>query len=66
MALEIERRFLVRGELWRPHAVGENLIRQGYLASGRDDLTLRVRLARPRRARWRPSSPSSCRPPAGA
>ncbi len=47
MALEIERRFLVRGELWRPHAVGENMIRQGYLASGRDDLTLRVRLARP-------------------
>ncbi|MBM5822731.1 MAG: CYTH domain-containing protein [Cyanobacteria bacterium K_Offshore_surface_m2_011] len=47
MALEIERRFLVHGELWRPHVLGESLIRQGYLASGRDDLTLRVRLARP-------------------
>jgi CYTH domain-containing protein len=46
MALEIERRFLVRGELWRPHAVGEHLIRQGYLASS-EGLTLRVRLARP-------------------
>ncbi len=47
MALEIERRFLVRGELWRPQAVGESLIRQGYLASGREGLTLRVRLALP-------------------
>ncbi len=47
MALEIERRFLVRGDLWRPHALGESLIRQGYLASGREGLTLRVRLARP-------------------
>lgn len=47
MALEIERRFLVRGELWRPHVLGESLIRQGYLASGSEGLTLRVRLARP-------------------
>ena len=47
MALEIERRFLVRGEHWRPHVLDESLIRQGYLASGREDLTLRVRLARP-------------------
>ena len=47
MALEIERRFLVRGELWRPHALSDRLIRQGYLASGGEGLTLRVRLARP-------------------
>lgn len=47
MALEIERRFLVRGELWRAHTVGESLIRQGYLASGPEGLTLRVRLALP-------------------
>ncbi len=47
MALEIERRFLVHGELWRPHVLGESLIRQGYLASGSEGLTLRVRLARP-------------------
>ncbi len=47
MALEIERRFLVHGEQWRPHVRGEHLIRQGYLASGSEGLTLRVRLARP-------------------
>ncbi|MEA5389673.1 CYTH domain-containing protein [Cyanobium gracile UHCC 0139] len=47
MALEIERRFLVRGELWRPYALDGSVIRQGYLASGNEGPTLRVRLARP-------------------
>ncbi len=47
MALEIERRFLVGSDLWRPHALRETMIRQGYLASGREGLTLRVRLAHP-------------------
>ncbi len=46
MALEIERRFLVSGDQWRSHAQGPRAIRQGYLASGNGDLTLRVRLAR--------------------
>ncbi|KEF42503.1 MAG: adenylate cyclase [Cyanobium sp. CACIAM 14] len=51
MALEIERRFLVRGGAWRDqlrdrlHA--ETAIRQGYLATGEEGLSLRVRLARP-------------------
>ncbi len=46
MALEIERRFLVSDDQWRPHAQGARAIRQGYLASGNGELTLRVRLAR--------------------
>ncbi len=47
MALEIERRFLVRGDHWRPLAQRPTEIRQGYLATGEEGLTLRVRLARP-------------------
>ncbi|MCT0206307.1 CYTH domain-containing protein [Synechococcus sp. CS-1332] len=47
MALEIERRFLVSGDQWRRHVQGAREIRQGYLASGNEGLTLRVRLARP-------------------
>lgn len=46
MALEIERRFLVSGDQWRSHAHRARAIRQGYLATGSGDLTLRVRLAR--------------------
>jgi CYTH domain-containing protein len=46
MALEIERRFLVSGDQWRSHAHRARAIRQGYLATGNGDLTLRVRLAR--------------------
>ncbi len=46
MALEIERRFLVHGDQWRPHALGARAVRQGYLATGNGELTLRVRLAR--------------------
>jgi CYTH domain-containing protein len=47
MALEIERRFLVSGDQWRSHVQGTRAIRQGYLATGNGELTLRVRLARP-------------------
>lgn len=43
MALEIERRFLVRGEEWRPLVRWQAQLRQGYLASAADGLTLRVR-----------------------
>ncbi|MCP9833851.1 MULTISPECIES: CYTH domain-containing protein [unclassified Cyanobium] len=45
MALEIERRFLVSGDQWRSHALRARAIRQGYLATGNGELTLRVRLA---------------------
>jgi CYTH domain-containing protein len=47
MALEIERRFLVKGGQWRNHTLRQIAIRQGYLATGEEGLTLRVRLARP-------------------
>lgn len=32
MALEIERKFLVRDDSWRPHATGSTRIRQAYFA----------------------------------
>jgi adenylate cyclase len=44
MALEIERRFLVAGEAWRPLVRCRSWLRQGYLSRAGDDLTLRVRL----------------------
>ena len=44
MALEIERRFLVAGEAWHPLVRWSAQLRQGYLVSGADGLTLRVRL----------------------
>ena len=43
MALEIERRFLVAGEAWRPHVRWSRNLQQGYLAGSADGLTLRVR-----------------------
>jgi len=43
MALEIERRFLVRGEAWRSHRCWSRRLDQGYLAAAADGLTLRVR-----------------------
>ena len=43
MALEIERRFLVCGEGWRPHVRWRSRLQQGYLLSGAEGLTLRVR-----------------------
>jgi len=43
MALEIERRFLVRGQAWRQHQRWQAELRQGYLTSAADGLTLRVR-----------------------
>ena len=47
MALEIERRFLVSGGAWLRHSLGERSLRQGYLVSGSDGLTLRVRISEP-------------------
>jgi CYTH domain-containing protein len=46
MALEIERRFLVAGELWKPLVVWSQALDQGYLVSSSDGPTLRVRRAR--------------------
>jgi adenylate cyclase len=44
MAVEIERKFLVRGEDGRKHATSWALLRQAYLASGERSST-RVRIA---------------------
>jgi adenylate cyclase len=46
MALEIERRFLVRDDAWRAHVEWEAELRQGYLLSREDGLTARIRLQR--------------------
>jgi adenylate cyclase len=43
MAVEIERKFLVRSEAWRSLATAEARIRQAYLASG-ERSTTRVRI----------------------
>jgi CYTH domain-containing protein len=43
MALEIERRFLVRGDDWRRHILWQARLEQGYLVAGADGLTVRVR-----------------------
>jgi adenylate cyclase len=46
VALEIERRFLVRGDGWRPLSVRHELLHQGYLVpGGSGGITVRVRLA---------------------
>lgn len=47
VALEIERRFLVEGEAWRRHSRWQRALRQGYLVSASDGLTLRVRTSAP-------------------
>ena len=44
MALEIERRFLVRGSAWRQHIRWQSPLRQGYLLASDEGLTVRVRL----------------------
>ena len=47
MAIEIERKFLIRSESWRRHVSGSELIVQGYLANTARS-SVRVRLAGPR------------------
>ncbi len=44
MGIEIERKFLVKNELWREHVVAESKLVQGYLARGKN-ATVRVRIA---------------------
>jgi CYTH domain-containing protein len=46
MALEIERRFLVRGDVWRRHIRWQAHLQQGYLVAGADGFTVRVRCAK--------------------
>jgi len=43
MALEIERRFLVRGEGWREHVSWQRRLQQGYLSAAAQGFTTRVR-----------------------
>lgn len=44
MGLEIERRFLVKSDRWKAHAGPPQPLRQGYLASSADGVTVRMRL----------------------
>ncbi|HEY4365915.1 MAG TPA: CYTH domain-containing protein [Steroidobacteraceae bacterium] len=44
MALEIERKFLLRSDAWRSQAVSRELLRQGYLSSGAA-CSIRARIA---------------------
>lgn len=44
MALEIERRFLVRADQWRACAGPAQPLRQGYLASSEQGVTVRLRI----------------------
>ncbi len=44
MSLEIERRFLVKGEDWRQSVSKEHEIQQAYLTSSKDGWTVRVRI----------------------
>lgn len=46
MAQEIERKFLVKNELWREHVVSQSRLVQGYLARGntKGGPTIRVRI----------------------
>ena len=43
MSFEIERKFLVRDEEWRPSATSQTTIRQAYLASGAKS-SIRIRI----------------------
>ena len=43
MALEIERRFLVRGDQWRTHVAWQAQLQQGYLSAAAEGFTTRVR-----------------------
>ena len=44
MALEIERRFLVCSDAWRALAGAPQALRQGYLASSEQGVTVRLRI----------------------
>lgn len=44
MAIEIERKFLVKGDAWKEQATGK-LYRQGYIATNDGITTVRIRIA---------------------
>ena len=43
MALEIERRFLLKNDDWRGFIIKKNFIEQGYLSKSLDDWIIRIR-----------------------
>ena len=43
MALEIERRFLIKNDNWKKFITGKTFIEQGYLSSNFDDWIIRIR-----------------------
>ncbi len=45
MAIEIERKFLVKNERWRDCAISSSVLKQGYLAN-QNNASVRVRIAR--------------------
>ena len=51
MGLEIERRFLIYADDWRRHAGAAQPLRQGYLASSEQGVTVRMRI-RAQQAAW--------------
>ena len=44
MALEIERRFLIKNDNWKEFVTNKILIEQGYLSNTLDDWIIRIRL----------------------
>ncbi len=50
MGIEIERRFLVKGEKWQPFINKTMEIRQGYLVNNINSWTIRVRIADQKKA----------------
>jgi CYTH domain-containing protein len=50
MAKEIERKFLVRSDAWRPAVQSKSVLKQGYVAS-MDDRSVRVRILDEKTAR---------------
>lgn len=45
MAIEIERKFLVKNDKWKNSVVSESVIKQGYIAN-QENATVRIRVAR--------------------
>ena len=43
MALEIERRFLIKNDKWKEFITSKTLIEQGYLSYNLDDWIIRIR-----------------------
>ncbi len=52
MPLEIERRFLVRGDDWKASAVNKQHLRQGYLNTSQEGWTTRLRILAHEEKAW--------------